>query len=125
MLNYLLHAIIPLIILDHLILPIFSLFPKSILNVVEDLSFTQLSLSGSPYPNLFVILCLFHHFCLGLRHLFLHSFSLSFWTDLLDFETGTGISLSGSQGWCVCILLWPLRASPKSSPDDETDVKLD
>src|SRR3989454_8697361 len=50
-------------------------------------------------------------------------------TDLLDFGTGTGIALSGSvfssQGWCVCILLWPLWASPKSSPDDETDVKLD
>ena len=27
-------------------------------------------------------------------------------------------------GACV-FLLWPLRAFPKSSPDDETDVKLD
>src|SRR2546426_9574282 len=71
-------SMIPLIILDHLILQIFSLFLKSILNVVEDLSFTQLPLSGTPYPILFVLLCLFHPFCLGLRlTFFLHSFSLS------------------------------------------------
>ena len=61
-------------------------------------------------------------FLSGLKtHLFFRSFSLSLRTDLLDFGTGTGISLSGSvfssQGWCVCILLWPLRASPKSSPE--------
>src|SRR5207244_10390290 len=69
---------IPLIILDHLILQIFSLLLKSILNVVEDLSFTQLSLSGTPYPILFVLLYLFRHFCLGLRFIFfLQSFSLS------------------------------------------------
>src|SRR5207245_8251216 len=100
-------------------------------NVVShfNLSFTQLPLSGTPYPILFVLLCLFHPFCLGLRlTFFLHSFSLSFRTDLLDFGTGTGISFSGSvfssQGWCVCILLWPLRAYPKSSSDDNTVVKI-
>src|SRR5207245_7742586 len=97
---------------------------------IEDPSFKQLPISGTLFPILFVLLCLFHPFCLGLRLIFfLHSFSLSFMTDLLDFGTGIGISLSGSvfssQGWCVCILLCSLRASPKSSSDDETDVKLD
>src|SRR5207244_13477652 len=47
-------------------------------------------------------------FLSGLKtHLFLHSFSLSFRTDLLNFGTGTDLSLCGSvissQGWCVCI----------------------
>src|SRR5207245_1404192 len=98
----------------HPFLQIFSLFLKSILNKVEDLSFTQLPLSETPYLILFVLLCLFHPFCLGLGLIFfLHSFSLSFRTDLLDFGTGTDISLSGSvipsQGWCVYILLWPLK----------------
>ena len=37
-------------------------------------SFTQLPLSGTPYLILFVLLCLFHPFCLGLRLIsFLHS----------------------------------------------------
>src|SRR5207245_4841784 len=113
LLNCLLRAMISLIILDHPILQIFSLFLYSILNKVEDLSFTQLPLSGTPYLILFVLLCLFHHFCLGLRLIFSSIAFLSFRTDFLDFGTGTDISLCGSvissQGWCVCILLWPLR----------------
>ena len=40
-------------------------------------SFTQLPLPGTPYLILFVLLCLFHPFYLGLRLIFfLHSFSL-------------------------------------------------
>ena len=78
---------------DHLI-HIFLLFLKSILNEVEGLPFTQLPLTETPYFRASVSVS---PFLCGLKLIvFLYTFYLSFRTDLLDFRTGTDISIIGS-----------------------------